>query len=181
MPFRGKLKFMNYKLLLLLSIVVSFAVSASGQGQWKEYKSAGHQFSTQVPCEIETSRDNVGTAEAPQVQTFYECSADGVYYNISVNDIAKSAVTDEDLLIAFQKGMLEGFGGKLLTEKSITLGSVPGRRVTAGAKLGEIDALIECLIYKTSDRIYSVAVVAATTNKSSDKGKFLTEFKFQNK
>lgn len=181
MPFRGKLKFMNYKLLLLLSIIVSFAVSASGQGQWKEYKSAGHQFSTQVPCEIETSRDNVGTAEAPQVQTFYECSADGVYYNISVNDIAKSAVTDEDLLIAFQKGMLEGFGGKLLTEKSITLGSVPGRRVTAGAKLGEIDALIECLIYKTSDRIYSVAVVAATTNKSSDKGKFLTEFKFQNK
>ena len=181
MPFRGKLKFMNYKLLLLLSIVVSFAVSASGQGQWKEYKSAGHQFSTQVPCEIETSRDNVGTAEAPQVQTFYECSADGVYYNISVNDIAKSAVTDEDLLIAFQKGMLEGFGGKLLTEKSITLGSVPGRRVTAGAKLGEIDALIECLIYKTTDRIYSVAVVAATTNKSSDKGKFLTEFKFQNK
>ncbi len=181
MPFRGKLKFMNYKLLLLLSIIVSFAVSASGQGQWKEYKSAGHQFSTQVPCEIETSRDNVGTAEAPQVQTFYECSADGVYYNISVNDIAKSAVTDEDLLIAFQKGMLEGFGGKLLTEKSITLGSVPGRRVTAGAKLGEIDALIECLIYKTTDRIYSVAVVAATTNKSSDKGKFLTEFKFQNK
>ena len=165
----------------MLSIVVSFAVSASGQGQWKEYKSAGHQFSTQVPCEIETSRDNVGTAEAPQVQTFYECSADGVYYNISVNDIAKSAVTDEDLLIAFQKGMLEGFGGKLLTEKSITLGSVPGRRVTAGAKLGEIDALIECLIYKTTDRIYSVAVVAATTNKSSDKGKFLTEFKFQNK
>ena len=181
MPFRVKLNFMNYKLLLLLSIVVSFAVSASGQGQWKEYKSAGHQFSTQVPCEIETSRDNVGTAEAPQVQTFYECSADGVYYNISVNDIAKSAVTDEDLLIAFQKGMLEGFGGKLLTEKSITLGSVPGRRVTAGAKLGEIDALIECLIYKTTDRIYSVAVVAATTNKSSDKGKFLTEFKFQNK
>ena len=181
MPFRGKLKFMNYKLLLLLSIIVSFAVSASGQGQWKEYKSAGHQFSTQVPCEIETSRDNVGTAEAPQVQTFYECSADGVYYNISVNDIAKSAVTDEDLLIAFQKGMLEGFGGKLLTEKSITLGSVPGRRVTTGAKLGEIDALIECLIYKTTDRIYSVAVVAATTNKSSDKGKFLTEFKFQNK
>lgn len=181
MPFRVKLNFMNYKLLLLLSIVVSFAVSASGQGQWKEYKSAGHQFSTQVPCEIATSKENVGTAEAPQVQTFYECSADGVYYNISVNDIAKSAVTDSDLLIAFQKGMLEGFGGKLLTESVITLGSVPGRRLTAGAKLGEIDALIECLIYKTSDRIYSVAVVAATTNKSSDKGKFLTEFKFQNK
>ena len=78
MPFRGKLKFMNYKLLLLLSIIVSFAVSASGQGQWKEYKSDGNQYSTEVPCENATSKENVGTAEAPQVQTFYECSADGV-------------------------------------------------------------------------------------------------------
>ena len=172
---------MKYRLLLLMSIVISFAVSASGQGQWKEYKSAGHQFSMQVPCEIETSRENIGTAEAPQFQTFYECSADGVYYNISVNDITKSAVADNELLIAFQKGMLEGFGGKLLTDSAITLGPVPGRRLTAGAKLGEIDALIECLIYKTSDRIFSVAVVAATTNKSSDKGNFLTSFKFQNK
>jgi hypothetical protein len=172
---------MKYKLILLSLIVLSLFAAANGQSQWKEFKSAGHQFSTQVPCEIETSKENIGTAEAPQVQTFYECSADGVYYNISVNDVLKGSVTDEVLLSSFQKGMLEGFGGTLMSENVIALGPVPGRRVTASAKLGEIDALIECRLFKNGDRIFSVAVVAATTNKSPEKTRFLTSFKFQNK
>ncbi|MBK9437894.1 MAG: hypothetical protein IPN51_07890 [Chloracidobacterium sp.] len=169
---------MKLKLPFLLILVLSLFAAANAQGQWKEFKSAKENFSVLVPCEIESSTENVGTPENPQLQTYFECSADSIYYNVSVTMIPKGPADDDTLLEAFQNGLIEGMNSTLISGTSAKSGTAPGRSFQASAKLGAIDGLMDCRIYKKDGKMYSLTSAVAVTNKSPDREKFLASFKF---
>ncbi len=170
---------MTRKLPLLLIIELLLFAAANGQSQWKEFRPAGQQFSVQVPCDIKSTANDVGTATNPQVQRYYDCPADDTYYIITVFDVVKDA-TDEMLVSLVQKSVVGGFEGKVISETAIKLGTVSGRKVTARAWLDEGgDTLLECRIFVFGKKVYS-ATIAASPDRSMVKDKFLSSFKFTN-
>lgn len=98
---------------------------------WRELESKPGRFKALLPSEPKTSRQNIKTDIGNVIAVRFTASdAANVTYDILFNDYPKDGVikaNPQKLLDSARDGLLYQTKGKLLEEKRIMLGKLPGR------------------------------------------------------
>jgi hypothetical protein len=152
----------SIRFLLPGFVVVLLAVTADGtQAKWKEFTWAEGKCAILLPGTPKERKNALELIEG-----------EGIYL-LSYHDIKGLKEGGEDLVKKIFDGtrdeLLKSFGGKLLSEKKLTLGKHPGRELQVEVKaLG----VYRVRVYLVGERMYQIIVMgpkALTDSKETEK------------
>jgi hypothetical protein len=145
--------------LLLTASILSFTAAAQApqkNGGWKRHTSAKGKFSIMTPC---TLAPDTEAAVAAGDDPYHSCDADDGYFIVSYSDLGKGPVENvQEVLDATRNGLVEGLKGKLVSEKKIALGSVPGRELVMTATIENEDYQYKWRVFVVGGRGYTIGV-----------------------
>ncbi len=162
---------------LLLFAAAFFCSGVSAQtAAWQKFKSDEGKFSVTMPCKAEVDVEKPDPEDEDAVdQTFYSCSLESGYFMVTYTDF-KEVIDDKGMLDAYRDGIAED--STIVLEKSITLGSVPGRELVLSKTIDEIEQIFKWRFYFRGHRIYAMTVGTEKPSAGSpDIMKFLNSFK----
>lgn len=164
-------------LILVLFVSVLLCSGADAQtAKWQKFSSDEGKFSVMMPCKAEVDVEKPDPEDEDAVeQTFYSCSLESGYFMVTYTDF-KEVIDDKGMLDAYRDGIAEG--ATIVSEKSITLGSTPGRELVLSKTTDEIEQVFKWRFYLRGHRIYALTVGTEKPRAGSpDMTKFLNSFK----
>ena len=161
-----------------LSFDANSLIPAPTAAEWKEFKSPEGGFFITMPGEPERSKQTVKTAAGDMDMYIYmlesRSGAYGVIYSEFPSLYLQQPNAAERLLDGGHDGAVAQMKGKLLDEKSITIGRHPGRELHIECAQGTI----VMRIFLINTRLYQVmAVLPKGQAISDDTMKFLESFR----
>ncbi|HAF14075.1 MAG TPA: hypothetical protein DHU55_06280 [Blastocatellia bacterium] len=141
--------------ILLLLVSASLAFGMQNATDWIKYTSTEGRYTVSLPGQpqLSTQEATAGTGEKfPQYLASVTEPGD-IAYMTGYFDSIPGRVFSAD---AARDGMVQRINGTLLTEKTISLGSYPGRdlKVLAKAAGGTTDYLVFARFFEVEKRIY---------------------------
>jgi hypothetical protein len=124
---------MSSRFIVAVSLL-AFAVSLAAQtAAWKPYDYPPDGFRATFPAAPEISKENVPTEVGNIELRLYTATLGDTALNISVCDYgAKAAAVDPDVILAgVEKGAIDNWKAKIISEKKILLGTNHGLEVVA--------------------------------------------------
>lgn len=172
---------MKTKLMLifaLLATLMGCQTAPQMPAGWQETTGDG-KFSVYLPGKPQESTKTVTTGIGPLELHLFVLDKDEsryiVVYNDFPMDLQKAGAVDT-VLDSSSKGVVKGFGGKLISEKKITLQGNPGRELKIASASGK--RLLRCRNYVVGSRLYYVEIsVPNSEYDSKDTLAFLDSFR----
>jgi hypothetical protein len=155
--------------------LIAFAASLAAQtAAWKSYDYSPDGFRVNFPAAPEISKENVPTDVGTVELRLYTATLANTALNISVCDYgAKAAAVDPDVILAgVEKGAIDNWKAKVISEKKITLGAYHGLEVVASN-----DSMRFSLrYYMVGGVLYQTMVVSPVAEDFPDTKRFLDSF-----
>jgi hypothetical protein len=152
----------------------------SGDASWREFTPEGERFSILVPRTpretAETTETEIGTLDE---HTFTVIHGD-IAYIVNYGDYPQSLMNADHhaMLNALRDGAVESVGGRLLSERAISINGYPGREVKVKISSSSETVIMQVRIYVVRNRLYYIYTMAPEARASSpDIKKFLDSFK----
>lgn len=158
------------------------AGAAAADTTWQEFKSAEGRLTVLFPGEPKLERTpvdvpNVGKVE--EVMWTYELK-DVAMFGVAWVDYPKELVAQGDrtkMLDGARDGAAKNIGGKIVSEKPITMHGFPGRELKVEVPKSPLVFLAQ--IYLVNERLYQVILVTTASHASAPEvTKFFASFKF---
>lgn len=169
--------------LIIGFVLVSFVFTAAAQtkADWINYKSPGGRYSIMVPEEPKLSQQEATAKTGEKFPQYLANIADGKgVFLVGFFDMLPGSTFSLD---EGRNGMLQAVNGKLLSEKSISLGGSPGREAMVAATFEGIDFLAHVRFYVVERRVYILQHIFPKSEGGSvndqKSGKFFDSFKVE--
>ena len=163
--------------ILLLTSCFQQAKRKSAQSDWIVFSPKNGGFSVKLPSKP-TERSLPQSTEPGQISSpLYELASEGLNYVITYKDhpFSEDSQTDEFLKRAADAG-ITGAGGKVTSNKPISLDGYPGREV----KGDNAGFLYQSRVYLVKQRLYLLIVwLPADQTSSENAAKFFESFKLE--
>ena len=152
----------------------------SGDANWREFIPEEGRFSILVPRTpretTETTKTELGTLDE---HTFTVIHGD-IAYIVNYGEYPQSFINADHyaMLDSLRDGAVESVGGRLLSERAISINGYPGREIKVKISSSSETAIMQVRIYIVRNRLYYVYTMAPETRASSPTiKKFLDSFK----
>jgi hypothetical protein len=166
---------------ILAGVMGAVAYAQENPG-WTSFTSPEGRFTVLMPAKPKTEVKNTDTAQGNLPLYLYSASNDNAYFLISYNDFPNVNESNvQAALEAGRTGAIESMGGKLISERKISLGSYPGLEFSAKAVSEGSEIIANARLYFVGHRLYQLLVLAYKPHADSpDIQKFLTAFELTN-
>ena len=152
----------------------------SGSAGWREFAPEEGRFSILVPRTPRETTETVETEMGTHDEHTFTVIHGDIAYIVNYGDYPQSLrnVDSRAMLDALRDGAVESVGGKLLSERAISVDGYPGREVKIKVSNDSETAIMQVRIYIVRNRLYYIYTIAPETRASSpDVKKFLDSFK----
>ena len=155
---------------------LSFTAALRAEDKWETFTSKAGKYSILLPAkptEAEQKFDSNGVELT--MHTAIVAPNNDLVYLVAYNEYPEAAIAGADkeaLLDGVREGDVKTFGGKLASEKKITLGKEknPGREILL--EKPDESRVYRSRAYFAGNRLYQIVIIAAkdvATNKETDK------------
>lgn len=146
---------------------------------WVAFDSKEGRFSARFPRSPRKQKVPVPTAAGTFTQTMFSTQEGGTHYGVGVVDYPLKLVKKRGpakVLDGARDGATRNIGGKILSEKQITLAGWPARRLQVKGHRGRT-FYVDSIIVLAGARLYQAMVVSPVANATADAKRFLDNFK----
>jgi hypothetical protein len=167
---------------LAVAAGLCFTAAVRAEDKWETYSSKGGKYSVSLPGKPTESDKPIDSAAGEiTIHMALLSPNNDLAYLVTYNDYPDAALAGTDkegMLDGVRDGNLKSFGGKVASEKKMTIGKdkFPGREILL-EKAGET-TVYRARMYLVNNRLYQVVIVASkdvATSKDTDK--YLESFK----
>lgn len=170
-------------LLALSALLTPTGTASADEADWKRYESEKGLCTFEMPGEPKHDTQRIETTAGTIEVNVYQWPHDGKaypVYSVAISELPALPpdVNADKLLDGGRVGALAHNKGKLLTEKPIKLGDLPGRELvmeTPGGALFRQRAFLDL----ASQRMYQVAVEEQQAEPTAATTRFLESFKLK--
>jgi hypothetical protein len=154
---------------------LSFTAAVHAEDKWETFSSKSGKYSISLPSKpMETDKKIDSAAGELTIYMALVAPNNDLAYLVTYNDYPDAALAGAEkdaMLDGVRDGNVKSFGGKVASEKKITLGKekYPGREILL-EKPGET-AVYRARMYLVNNRLYQVVIVSTkdvATNKDTD-------------
>ena len=168
----------------LALVALLFCACSMMQTKWETLNEGG--MTVQMPGTPQKQTQSVSTAVGPVAFNTYSVQNGSEAFIVGYNDFPDTPATrganPEDLLNKARDGAVQNVGGKVTSEKPITMNGHPGKEFT-GDSTSPQEATFTARVYWVAPRLYQVLYIRPkTTAAPSENGrKFLDSFQLTGK
>lgn len=145
---------------------------------WKQFTSSEGRFSALFPNYPTEEIKTINSAAGPlDTHIFSANEGDDFFTTVAYVDVPGISIHPVSTqLDAARDGMIKNTQGKLLSEKTISLGDYPGRELVVELLRGPYVMVVVARVYMVKDRQYSAQVVTLKKSLSKTVWRFLDSF-----
>ncbi|HLW67652.1 MAG TPA: hypothetical protein VKS79_20210 [Gemmataceae bacterium] len=157
--------------------VLCFTAAAHAEDKWETYTSKSGKYSILMPAKPTESDQKFESngVELKQYLAMVAPSGSDLVYLVAYNDFPEAAIAGADkelMLDSVRDGGAKTFGGKIVSDKKITLGKekYAGREFVA--EKSDESRVYRSRAYVAGSRLYQIVIIApkdVATNKETDK------------
>lgn len=152
----------------------------SGDASWREFIPEEGRFSILVPRTPRETTETIETEMGTLDEHTFTIIHGDIAYIVNYGDYPQGLMNADHyaMLNALRDGAVESVGGKLLSERAISIDGYPGREIKVKISSSTETVIMQVRIYIVRNRLYYIYTMAPEARASSpDIKKFLRSFK----